>query len=348
MSLRARYWLFQVTGWGAYSAVGFAFSVLPGSVLASSVAPPAGWRSAVGIGYALFFCYSIGLTDAFRRVMIANRWLELTSWRLWLRLAAGVLVIAGIQVFLVLSISLTQMPRGVWSSGSVLGLAWSLVFVASIWTGLYVSLTAKRRQRARDTAQQLALREAELRALRQQVNPHFLFNCLNSIRALVIEDPPRAQEMVTRLANMLRHTLGGDLRDMAPLSAEMAIVDDYLALESVRLEERLRVQVDVAADARSVEVPRMLLPTLVENAITHGVAARPAGGSVDIRVRREDAVLRVEVANSGALGDVRPDSVGLANLRERLRLLYGDRGSFSLRGAGEDQVVASVTIPVTP
>jgi LytS/YehU family sensor histidine kinase len=180
------------------------------------------------------------------------------------------------------------------------------------------------------------------------VNPHFLFNCLNSIRALVVEDPPRAQEMVTRLANMLRYTLGRELRDTAPLSAEMAIVEDYLALESVRLEERLRVRVQVAADAERVDVPRMLLPTLVENAVTHGIAVRSAGGTVDIRVRRERALLRIEVANPGALGDARPDSVGLANLRERLRLLYGDRAAFSLRGEAPETVVASVTMPVTP
>jgi LytS/YehU family sensor histidine kinase len=248
----------------------------------------------------------------------------------------------------VVSISLMMLPRGVWTAGSVLGLAWSLAFATSIWTALYVSLTAKRRQKARDAALQLTLREAELRALQQQVNPHFLFNCLNSIRALVVEDPPRAQEMVTRLANMLRYTVGRELRDTAPLSAEMAIVDDYLALEGVRLEDRLRVQVDVAADAGPVEVPRMLLPTLVENAIIHGIAVRSTAGTIAIRVRREHAALRIEVANSGALGDARPESIGLANLRERLRLLYGDRAAFSLRGDGPDRVVASATLPVAP
>jgi len=347
MSQRARYWLYQTIGWGAYSAVGFAFTLFYGGVVAGP-GRPVGWASALGIGFFLFFCYSVALTDGFRRVMIANRWLEWSSWRLWLRLAAGVAVIATVQILLVLSISVALMSRDVWAPDSVLGLAWSVTFTTSTWTALYLSLTAKRRQKARDTAQQLALREAELRALRQQVNPHFLFNCLNSIRALVVEDPPRAQEMVTRLANMLRYTFGGEPRDTVPLAAEMAIVQDYLAIESVRLEERLRVQVDVAADAAGVEVPRMLLPTLVENAITHGIAVRSTGGSVDIRVQREDAVLRIEVANSGALGDARPDSVGLANLRERLRLLYGDRAAFSLRGDGPDRVVARVTMPVTP
>jgi Histidine kinase len=338
MSLRARYWLFQAIGWGTYSAVGIVFA-----------AQQVGWSSALVSGYLLFFCYSIALTEGYRRVMIGGRWLERSSWHLWLPLAAGVLAIAAIQVFLVVSIGLALVPGpDAWSVGSVLGLAWSVTLATAMWTALYVRLTENRRRKAREVAIQLTLREAELRALRQQVNPHFLFNCLNSIRALVVEDPPRAQDMVTRLANMLRYTLGREPRDTAPLSAEMAIVDDYLALESVRLEERLRVEVDVAADAKPVDVPRMLLPTLVENAITHGIAARPAGGTIAIRVRREDAVLSIEVANSGALGDPRPESLGLANLRERLRLLYGDRAAFSLREEGQDRVVARVSLPVAP
>jgi len=347
MSLRARYWLFQTIGWGTYSAVGAVYAIFVDRILPIGVTA-SGWRGALVTGYVLFFGYSIALTDAFRRVMIANRWLERSSWRLWLRLAAGVLVIAAIQTALVVSISLALLPRGVWSVPSVLGLAWSVTLVTAMWTALYVRLTEKRRQTAREIARHLALREAELRALQQQVNPHFLFNCLNSIRALVLENPPRAQEMVTRLANMLRYTLGRELRDTAPLSAEMAIVDDYLALESVRLEERLRVQVDVAADAAPLDVPRMLLPTLVENAVKHGVAVRSAGGTIAIRVRRDEGALRIEVANSGALGEPRPEAVGLANLRERLRLLYGDRAAFSLRGEGPDRVVASVTMPLTP
>jgi uncharacterized membrane protein len=110
MSLRTRYWLFQTIGWGTYSALGLVAAL--GFNPTPQAGQPAGWRSALVIGYVLFFCYSIALTEAFRRVMIANRWLERSSWGLWLRLAAGVLVIAVIQIFLVVSISAAMLPRG--------------------------------------------------------------------------------------------------------------------------------------------------------------------------------------------------------------------------------------------
>ncbi len=214
-----------------------------------------------------------------------------------------------------------------------------------MWTALYVRLTERRRLQAREVALQLTLREAELQALQQQVNPHFLFNCLNSIRALVVEDPPRAQEMVTRLANMLRYGLGRRVRDTVPLSVEMEIVGDYVALESVRFEERLRVQIDMDPATRHAEVPPMLLPTLVENAVKHGIAAAPSGGTLAVRAARDGALLQIEVANSGGLGTPRPEAVGLANLRERLRLLYGDRARFTLTAEDPGRVVARITMP---
>jgi two-component system LytT family sensor kinase len=337
MSPRVRYWLLQTIGWGTYSAVGVAFT-----------AEAIGWSDGLVTGYMLFFCYSIALTEAFRHVMMGRRWLELSSWRLWLRLAAAVPLIVAIQVFLVVSISLLLMPGGNrWSLGAVLGLTLSMTLVTGTWTTLYIRLTEKRRMKAREVALQLTLREAELGALQQQVNPHFLFNCLNSIRALVIEDPRRAQEMVTCLANMLRYSFGRQFRDTVPLSAELKIVNDYLALETVRFEERLRVHIDVDPAVRHAEVPPMLLPTLVENAVKHGIAATSSGGEISIRAVRDGPALHIEVANSGGLGEPRPEAVGLANLRERLRLLYGDRAGFTLRAEAPNRVVARVTVPLS-
>jgi two-component system, LytTR family, sensor histidine kinase AlgZ len=343
MTLRTRYWLLQALGWGAYSAVGAWFALVSSRVLPNVT--QSGWTTALVIGYVLFFCYSIALTDAFRRVMIANRWLDRSSWRLWLRLAAGVFTIGAIQVFLVVSISIALLPPGVWSPGSVIGLAWSVTSATGMWTALYVRLTERRRQKAREVASELTLREAELRALQQQVNPHFLFNCLNSIRALVIEDPPRAQEMITRLANMMRYSLARQVHDTVPLASEMEIASDYLALEAVRFEERLRVRVDVDPAVRDVQVPPMILPTLVENAVKHGIAAGPAGGAIDIRAAGDGPSLRLEVTNTGRLGEPRVEALGLANVRERLRLLYGDRASLTLATADPGRVVATVILP---
>ncbi|HTS64802.1 MAG TPA: histidine kinase, partial [Candidatus Acidoferrales bacterium] len=127
------------------------------------------------------------------------------------------------------------------------------------------------------------MREAELRALEAQVHPHFVFNSLNSIRALVIENPARAQDMLTRLANIQRYNLRTDVNHTVPLSSEVDIVSDCLALESARYEDRLRVQMTINPAAAEVQVPPMLLQSQVENALKHGIAPLTAGGDLTIR-----------------------------------------------------------------
>jgi LytS/YehU family sensor histidine kinase len=121
-----------------------------------------------------------------------------------------------------------------------------------------------------------------------QINPHFLFNSLNSIRGLVVENPQKAQDMITRFAALLRYNLNRDRQHTVPLSQEAEVVEDYLALEAVRFEGRLRVQFTVDPSAESLQVPPMILQALVENALKHGIAKRPEGGDVRIHATAEN------------------------------------------------------------
>ncbi len=127
-----------------------------------------------------------------------------------------------------------------------------------------------------------ALQSAELKLLKSQLNPHFLFNSLNSVRALIAEDPSRARDAVTQLAGLLRYTLRSDHEELVTLERELKTVGDYLALESLRLGDRMRVELDIAAGAQEVRIPVMLLQTVVENAIKHGIAELPGGGVLRI------------------------------------------------------------------
>lgn len=220
-----------------------------------------------------------------------------------------------------------------------------MLLATSIWTRLYLSITAQRRQNEIDAQLRLALRDAQLRALESQVNPHFLFNCLNSIRALVTDDPPRAQDMVTKLANVLRHSLRHDRGHTVALSSEIEAVADYLALESIRFEDRMQVKLAIDPGVEQCAVPPMLLQTLVENAIKHGIAQVKDRGDLIVRAARRGGNIRLEVENSGMLSESSNGTkLGLANARERLRLLYGDRAELSLKN-GEDRVTATVVIP---
>ncbi len=199
-----------------------------------------------------------------------------------------------------------------------------------------------------------SVKEAELRALKSQVNPHFLFNSLNSLRALIDEDAPRARESVTRLANMLRYSLQSGQQETVPLEEEIRIVEDYLALELIRHEDRLQVKWTVDDEARAMPVPPMLLQTLVENAVKYGISTRREGGEIAIGAALEGEDLHIRVSNPGDLTAVpsaaaakagSSTGVGLRNASERLQLLFGDRARLSLAAEPAGCVTAHVRIP---
>lgn len=197
------------------------------------------------------------------------------------------------------------------------------------------------------------VKEAELRALKSQVNPHFIFNSLNSLRALIDENPARARDAVTQLANLLRYSLQSGQLEMVPFEEELRIVRDYLALEQVRHEERLQVRLDIAKDTLALPVPPMLLQTLVENAVKYGISVRPEGGEIAIIARRESESLRLQVINPGALTSTNAPTktsastgVGLRNAAERLRLLFGDQASLHLRAESPMRVIAEAVVPI--
>jgi hypothetical protein len=202
-----------------------------------------------------------------------------------------------------------------------------------------------------------SVKEAELRALKSQVNPHFLFNSLNSLRALIDEDAPRAREAVTRLANMLRYSLQSGQLETVPFEDELRIVEDYLALEQIRHENRLRVRWDIANEVRLLNVPPMLLQTLVENAVKYGIGTRREGGELAITARFNGAALNIQVTNPGDLAEPASSSaaragsstgVGLRNASERLRLLFGDLATLTLLAEPAGCVTADVLIPLNP
>ena len=192
-----------------------------------------------------------------------------------------------------------------------------------------------------------AVKEAELRALKSQINPHFIFNSLNSLRGLIDENPDRARQAVTQLANLLRYSLQSGHLETVTFENELGTVNDYLALEQVRHEERLRVWLDVAPEALHCLVPPMLLQTLVENAVKYGIAPRREGGEIGVRAWCAHELLHLEVTNPGALApNGGSTGVGLRNAGERLRLLFGDHATLHLREDPPGRVVAEVHVPL--
>jgi LytS/YehU family sensor histidine kinase len=193
------------------------------------------------------------------------------------------------------------------------------------------------------------LAEARLDALRMQLHPHFLFNTLHAISALMARDVPAARRMMTRLSDLLRFSLEQEVTDEVPLAEELDFLDRYVEIQRARFPDRLHVEMDVEPDAQAALVPRFMLQPLVENAIRHGIDRRPGGGRVVVRARVNDHRLKIEVEDNGpgfpSGADYR-EGVGLRSTRARLEHLYGGGGELDLAAAPGGGALVRVVIPV--
>jgi LytS/YehU family sensor histidine kinase len=283
-----------------------------------------------------------------------RRWLQMPIGKAWPRLAAS-LAIAGMPLAATVILANFFLFHATPSHElllrpQVLLVVWfNHTAVLVLWMVLYVAVNEFRRRRLAEVNAlrlELVAQEAHLRGLRAQLNPHFLFNCLNSLRELILENPQSAQKMVTQLSALLRYSLQSNQIEMVALAEEVRAVKDYLDLEAVRFEDRLQVQWNIASEAAAATVPPMLLQTLVENALKHGIARRSEGGQITITAQSHDSLIHLEVVNSGSLPESPSlDGIGLRNARTRLRLLYGERGSIVLESIPEGRVRAAVSLP---
>jgi hypothetical protein len=204
------------------------------------------------------------------------------------------------------------------------------------------------REVERRAAQSVALaRDAELRALRAQINPHFLFNSLNSISALTSIDAGRAREMCLLLADFLRLTLGMGERNVIPLSEELDLLEKFMAIEKVRFGARLNMRENVQERAKRCLIPPLLLQPLLENAVSHGIASMADGGWIRLEARVADGTLGIIVENERddeAPRRLRSGGLGLKNVRSRLEARYGKDATFSIE-PGEDRFRVSMSLP---
>jgi Histidine kinase len=235
-------------------------------------------------------------------------------------------------------------------------IAWSALYFA---IKHYFALEQKSRQLVASemlaTEAQSLAREMQLRALRYQLQPHFLFNTLNAISTLVLDNQPRvATQMISHLANLLRSTLDSPDRDIVSLAEEIAVTEQYLAIEEVRFGSRLKVKFDLDRDAMQTQVPRLLLQPLVENAIRHGIAKRAEGGCIGVSATACNSTLSVQITNE--LPEVTGFAVhngtrhwgglGLANVRKRLEQSFGAAGTLSTRNTSEGLFEVTISLPL--
>jgi two-component system LytT family sensor kinase len=218
------------------------------------------------------------------------------------------------------------------------------------WTMIYYfyHYIDKSRKQQLDTLKlESMVKELELKTIKSHINPHFIFNALNSIRALIDENPGRARTAITELSNILRSSMQTEKQETVSFEKELDIVKDYLALEYIRFEDRLKVEYEIDENTLDQPVPPMMLQTLVENAIKHGISKQVNGGIVKVISDFKGEYHELVIRNTGHLnGFLNGDGFGLTSTRNRLQLLFGEKANFDIKELNGDMVQATVLIPV--
>lgn len=302
------------------------------------------------------------LSHLYRTWIHRRGWKQLNWGALLPRVIAATLILALLWTLcswpLYTILGAEEQPRTVSTVALFVFSVFNGIWLFTLWSLFYFGYQFGNRYRRSELERAqltVTVKEAELRALKSQVNPHFIFNALNSMRALIGEDPTRARESVTQLANLLRYSLQSGQLETVPLDEELQIVNDYLALEQVRHEERLRVRLEIDPQTLHLPIPPMLLQTLVENAVKYGISTLAEGGEIMIVTRASETGFVLQVTNPGRISSraekpilgVNSTGVGLKNAAQRLRLLFGEAAILELREDTPGTVIAEAIIPRT-
>lgn len=350
MNQRQFYWAFQIIGWVFYALSDLAYFVLflqPDSLEE---------LEAMVFNSCIYVLTGISLTHFFKLIFKNYDWIKLPVNQLVLRCLLGVVLIT--SLFTAINISLYDEYFG----GRTERISWlfkDFAYIINfskpmvIWVLLYIFVAYTieiQKNNIERIKMQASIEASEAKILKAQINPHFMFNALNSIRALILEEPKKAQNGITQLSNILRSSLVANRRTTIPLKEELKTIEDYLALEKVRYEERLQSTLEIEPNTLHVEVPPMMLQTLVENAIKHGVQKAEKWGFVEVKSHVEDDMLEVTIRNTGIFTDHQnhgdDSGFGLENTRRRLSLIYGTGATFDIHQEEPHIVQAKVRIPL--
>ena len=329
------YWIAQFAGWSSWGAL---------ILLAAYADESSKVDAELVINVISLVFFSILSTHLMRDLFVRLNWLDLKPAPLLPRVAMASVACAMIISFLTTTVSIlidwTELPA-LTVLGVLINILANLVLVL-FWNAIYFTFhffQKSKKQELNNLTLEASKNEIELKNLRSQLNPHFLFNSLNSIRALIELDPPKAKEAVTKLSGLLRRSLIMGKENLVRLDEELEMVSNYLELEKIRFEERLAVNWETEKSMSAFMVPPFILQMLVENAIKHGISNLIDGGEITIRTERSEGDVFITVINSGSLGNNADTGIGIQNTRRRLDIQFRGTVDLELRQEG-DKVVA--------
>jgi two-component system, LytTR family, sensor kinase len=339
MTTTQRFWLLQLSSWGLFSLLNLVLR---------------GYFSHYAIGElvnTMTLLVALLLSSSLLRLHY-RRYLSPTLSLAALQVLVAALLAAILTAAIVAAVLL---PNQQWLFGEVddnapMQVLYSLPNLYILFLGWSIIYIVVKRQRAlkevQHQQQQLttSLQHSQMDLLLNQLSPHFVFNAINNIRALILEDKHKARTCLADLSEVLRVTMQVRQDKVWPLADEVALVSSYLALNELQFEKRLQVKWQLAPELLQLQLPCMLLQLMVENAIKHGIARLTQGGVITISVACEDRQLRLTVTNPGQLqANNEAKGIGITNIHQRLQLLYGSKASFALRQLNSD-VAACVVI----
>ena len=346
LSRKQIYWISQITGW--YLFIGINLFII------SSFEELTWQRVLVWIFLGIL---GIVFTHLLREVIRKKNWLNLPLKNTIPRILTASIITGIIIYALVFAASylagtfkqeeynFARLVAGIINT-SILILLWCLIYYVVHYMENY------KKKEIESLIWEAAVKDYELKTLKSQLNPHFMFNAMNSIRALIEEDPESAKVAITKLSNILRYSLQMERMERVPLEDEIETVKNYLDLERIRFEDRLKYKLDIDRSTQKIEIPPMMIQTLVENGIKHGVAKRTEGGEIHLKSKllttTNGSKLKIEIRNSGHFSEEQlknSSGFGVSNTKHRLNLLFGDDANFSIKNENGDTVLAEIEIP---
>jgi sensor histidine kinase YesM len=339
------YWICQIVGWSLYTLFSLAMILI--FTDASSISD-GGIQLQVIVGLSLLI-----FSHLFRILIKKWDWKGLKTKKLIPRVLIGSLIVsffaqAFIHVLIYYALPLKDIIP--FSIVNFFGYMFNVAMVIATWSTLYFAYHFVLRNRKNEIEKlelKAALQEAELAILKNQINPHFLFNALNNIRSLILSDPEKARGMVTHISELLRYSIQFNAAEKVSLKQELEIVKDYLQLESIQFNDRLSYEFKIEDESLEIKIPPMAIQLLVENAIKHGISQISTGGNIIIQSFLDGDHLKIEVRNDGQLkGKSKREGVGLKNLIERMKILFGHFAELQIENTENNTVTATLKIPL--
>ena len=336
-----KFWILNVSGWFVYLLFGgIFFSMMQGGLSLNTL-----YMQSFSFVLLVFGCY-------FLRQLIKSKELlnSVSSIRTILLLLSATLFLAFLTQFLVSMLMMYGLHIMNWQqySFSILAVTTVQVWVSIIgWTLVYFVIKHRQKNRLQEIEKwqlKTALKEAELQSLKSQLNPHFIFNCLNNIRALAIDDGIKTREMITHLSEILKFMFQFNQQKLVSLEQEVNYVRNYLILESIQLDDRLISKINAEESLETWQIPPMSIQLLVENAIKHGIMQLENGGEISVNVYGNHKKLCIDVINDGRLSDDNEKGIGLENLQKRLSLLISEQSILTLQQINDKKVKAQLIL----